>query len=334
MKKFKCFVLFGIALLLSLVSCGNSDTSTNSLIVEDTYYTVFFDTAGGSTIDSQFVKEGEKVERPDNPVKKGYKFNYWLNDDKGYDFSSGLNSDIVLVADWTPLKYQLYLTSNLKEASTLIGTEKYYVDSEVTIESKTNPGYIFVGWYKGNTLISDKEKYTFDMWPEDLTYEARYTKSTNVQYKVKHYKISSYGTELVETEVFYGTTGTKLNTSDYVKEYENWHWHKLTSSYPLNGDGTTEVEVWYALDTYNIKLNTNNSQYGVTKLNESTYKSATKEYGTNNTIEAVHNPGYTFVGWYDENGLVSEDSKYTFTMPANDMVYEARFAPITNTSES
>ena len=70
MKKFKCVVLFGIALLLALISCGNSDTSTNSLIVEDTYYTVFFDTAGGNTIDSQSVKEGEKVERPDNPVKK------------------------------------------------------------------------------------------------------------------------------------------------------------------------------------------------------------------------------------------------------------------------
>ena len=27
----------------------------------------------------------------------------------------------------------------------------------------------------------------------------------------------------------------------------------------------------------------------------------------------VVNLGYTFVGWYDENGLVSEDEKYTFT---------------------
>ena len=38
--------------------------------------------------------------------------------------------------------------------------------------------------------------------------------------------------------------------------------------------------------------------------------------------------------WYDENGLVSEDSKYTFTMSANNVIYEARFAPITNISEN
>ena len=39
----------------------------------NTIYTISFNTDGGNQIVSQQVKEGEKIEKPSNPTKKGFK---------------------------------------------------------------------------------------------------------------------------------------------------------------------------------------------------------------------------------------------------------------------
>ncbi len=49
--------------------------------------------------------------------------------------------------------------------------------------------------------------------------------------------------------------------------------------------------------------------------------------GSNATIVATPNAGYSFVGWYDsEDQLVSDLATYTFTMPHGDLAYTAKFA--------
>ena len=40
-------------------------------------YTVTFDSAGGTTITEQVVKSGEKVKKPNDPIKEGYCFREW-----------------------------------------------------------------------------------------------------------------------------------------------------------------------------------------------------------------------------------------------------------------
>jgi uncharacterized repeat protein (TIGR02543 family) len=44
------------------------------------------------------------------------------------------------------------------------------------------------------------------------------------------------------------------------------------------------------------------------------------------TLTATANAGYTFAGWYNGETLVSSDNPYSFTMPYNDLSYEARFS--------
>lgn len=64
-------------------------------------YTVEFDTAGGNAIANQVVKHGDKIVEPIQPIKEGYTFDGWFLNDKLYDFSQPVLSNLKLIAKWT-----------------------------------------------------------------------------------------------------------------------------------------------------------------------------------------------------------------------------------------
>ena len=63
-------------------------------------YTVTFNTDGGNEISSKEVNEGEKVEKPENPTKEGYKLLGWYLEDKEYDFNNEIKDNMTLKAKW------------------------------------------------------------------------------------------------------------------------------------------------------------------------------------------------------------------------------------------
>ncbi len=63
-------------------------------------YLVTFDSAGGSAVASQTVKEGDKVTKPEDPTRDGYTFTGWLLSNEAYDFETPVTSDLTLVASW------------------------------------------------------------------------------------------------------------------------------------------------------------------------------------------------------------------------------------------
>ena len=67
----------------------------------ETYYTVTFDSNGGSSVPSQRVKSGGTVTRPADSVKEGCTFNGWFLASKQFKFGTGgdkVTGDITLVA--------------------------------------------------------------------------------------------------------------------------------------------------------------------------------------------------------------------------------------------
>lgn len=68
-------------------------------------YTIKFNSNGGSNISDQVVEEGSKISKPNDPTRNGYKFVGWTLDGNEYDFSSTVNRDITLVANWTQKNY-------------------------------------------------------------------------------------------------------------------------------------------------------------------------------------------------------------------------------------
>lgn len=62
------------------------------------YYTINFDTNGGSNIDSVVVEEGSVIPKPNDPTKEGYTFIEWQLNNEAYDFSSLVYEELILTA--------------------------------------------------------------------------------------------------------------------------------------------------------------------------------------------------------------------------------------------
>jgi len=76
---------------------GNSSGNTSS-------YIVTFNTNGGSTLTGKSVTSGNKVAKPNNPVKLGFDFAGWYTDERlttQYDFEKAVTANITLYAKWS-----------------------------------------------------------------------------------------------------------------------------------------------------------------------------------------------------------------------------------------
>lgn len=79
--------IFVLAVLLLMAFTGCKKT-----------YEVKFDSAGGSSVETQEVKKNGTVTKPANPTKEGYEFENWLLDGTAYDFNAKVTSSFTLVA--------------------------------------------------------------------------------------------------------------------------------------------------------------------------------------------------------------------------------------------
>ncbi|ATW25590.1 S-layer homology domain-containing protein [Candidatus Formimonas warabiya] len=78
-------------------SSGGGSSSTQ-------YYTVSFDSQGGSSVSSQRVEKDDTVSRPTKPTRANYSFDGWYTDKactKAYDFSDAVTGSFTLYAKWT-----------------------------------------------------------------------------------------------------------------------------------------------------------------------------------------------------------------------------------------
>ncbi len=65
-----------------------------------TYYTITFDSAGGTNVNSIFLEEGSIPTEPPAPTREGYEFSGWYYNDALFDFTLPLNQNIALTAQW------------------------------------------------------------------------------------------------------------------------------------------------------------------------------------------------------------------------------------------
>jgi len=96
----KRFLLLSLALLLvisALAGCTKDEPEVN----EDIYYTVTFDSAGGTPVEPVKVLEGSLLLKPENPKKEGFVFNGWKLDTSSWFFEiDKVKGNMTLTATW------------------------------------------------------------------------------------------------------------------------------------------------------------------------------------------------------------------------------------------
>lgn len=65
------------------------------------FYTVKFNTNGGSAVADQFILPGGKALEPPSPIKSGKSFDCWYFNGSEYDFTETVTGDMEIVAEWS-----------------------------------------------------------------------------------------------------------------------------------------------------------------------------------------------------------------------------------------
>ena len=273
----------------------------------------------GTTIDVS-IEKNEKfifikwVDEHENVVSQYASFEYVVP-----------KKDITLVAVFEEITYpnELSVINDNSDAGVVTDGGMYYAGEEVELRATANEGYVFIGWYQGETFISDKTNYYFTM-PDTFTeYTAKWEKQ---KYRLSVSGIDLYGTVTGMGEYEWGrqvtltaeptpNTGYKF-LGYYEGEKLKERSHTYTFTMPKND---VELTIKWEIEKFPLRLESNIADVGTL--------SGAGEYapGTIVTITATANEGYTFISWYQYGQEVSTEAEYPVEIQSYKLIYQARF---------
>ena len=249
-KKLLATALF-VVLSATLVSCSNSikddnkNNNNSADIVEETYYTVDFETNGGSQVESLSVLSGDRLNNISTPTKastntKTYKFEGWYYDsgfNNKYYSGDTITSNVKLYAKWTEATriYKLYLSFNYQGSSAPIVKEYNYAESigELPTLYRTpteSTQYNFTGWYTDQacTEAYNSEGATAN-WEGDLYLYGGWDVVAR-KYPV-YFETNGGSTETSPFELEYGSDIPFENIKDPTKRTENYIEYRFAGWY-------------------------------------------------------------------------------------------------------
>lgn len=250
-------------------------------------YTIDFDTNGGlPTLSSiNYTIESDSFTLQEI-TKVGYTFDGWYNGEtKVTEITTGTYGNMTLVAKWTAdlytISYDLADGVNSPENPT-----SYTIESGlITLKDPTKEGYTFAGWYNGEQLVTTIDSNAL----ENISITAKWT--------VNSYKLTfDVDGNLTEKTFKYGESVTAIeNPTKVGHTFAGWS-KEIPETMPAND---ITVEAKWAINSYDITYDlaggVNNSENPTTYTIESgliTLKNPTRE-------------GYTFLGWYNGEQLVT-----------------------------
>ena len=168
-------------LLLAAMGLGFAFASCKADDDDDTpqppvYYTVSFNTNGGTEVKSQKVESGKKATKPANPTKQAiatetYAFDDWYTStdngttlsDTAFDFNTPITKDITLYAKWAVNAVTHTVSFDTKGGSdvasqTIVHGNKATKPADPTKTETKTEGFVFAGWYTstdGGTTLSE-----------------------------------------------------------------------------------------------------------------------------------------------------------------------------------
>ena len=266
-------------------------------------YTVTFIGFTGEIIDVQNIAYGKNALVPEAPTIEGYTFIGW---DKSYD---SIIEDIEIRALYKANEYTVTFNSN---GGTDIARLVSIYGSLITQPTPpTKDGSGFDGWYVDEGLTV-KWNFEMDKVLSDMTLYAKWIENT---YTVTFIGLNG---EVIDTQsVAYGQSAFEPNK---VREgYIITGWDKAFNNITEN----TVITAIYEVNKYTVRFD----------VNDGTEVDSISEVLHGSLIPAPESPtrtGYSFVGWYKDQGL-SENWDFGTDKVKSDTVLYAKWAVNTYT---
>ncbi len=252
-------------------------------------YKVTFN-ADGAKSEAEYL-HGAKVTRPVDPVKDGYTFLGWYEEESetAYDFTASLTGDLTLTAKFDPIEYTI--TYVLNGGANGANPATYTVETApITLNAPNRTGYVFLGWYdkeEGGNKVTEIAKGSTGNVTLYAAWEAE-------EYEVTF--VANGGTEVNAQTIAYGGKATQP-TAPTKKGYAflGWYAEGSETAYDfaaaVTGDLTLTAK-WEAIE-YTISYVLNGGTNGE---NPATYTVETETI----VLNAPNRTGYVFLGWYDK----------------------------------
>jgi len=305
----------------------------------------FYDNKG-KIIKTDYAYTGYEYKVSYKPSISGYTFNYW-KDSNGKKVTEITSYEPVkLYADCTVNDYKA--TLNVNGGNDLEKTE-YTVtyDKSFTLSMPTRTGYIFTGWYYGETRVTGANGKSLANW----TYDGN--KTLKAGWQINKYAVTAKvdNKDAGTVEVYAWKSGKPTEDGKY--EYNS----KVTIDATTNA-GYTFLGIF---DKDGKKVNEDGKLYYVTTLGAAaesytakwiecpitieksisdagtvTYSNKTVA-GLEYTLAAKTNGGYTWLGWYNGEQLLTKELTYKYTMPSSseqEATYTAMWACYTLTTDT
>ncbi len=332
--------------------CGYSynDDYTDPLVRT---YTITWENWDGTILETDVVEEGQTPKYDGNTPTKSedetytYAFKGWSPEIKAAE------SDQTYVATFTNEKIKYVISFDLNG-----GSSSSYEGSKTVEAFDTNVFFFdlekeecnFRGWsYNGQKVFDETGKlyftpkmekemtfiaifeqnvrmYVYTNMPEagSITGDGYYPFNTYVDISAHPYQ----GYKFVGW-YYQGTFGWNY-TSDLNVLLSNTEDYKY-----MMWDKDVRIEARFALDSFEIKLHSNDEDYGLVLLKplsqnvDDVYLSSyseEREYKSKVTIAAYSKSDVRFLGWYDDDGkLVTTNGVYIFNMPNYDYSLQAKW---------
>lgn len=173
----RTLVLFCLV-AVCFVSCGENAKKT---------WIVSFDTDGGSSIPVQLVKDGARIQKPEDPTRDGYTFAGWTLFDEDWSFvNNSVTENLTLKAVWTPNTYTIWFDDSIESIPVITVT----FGANYALHGLNREGYTFKGYYYNDEIFPLQGDYTV---PEDV--------HLKVRWELKEYKATfvAFGNKVGET---------------------------------------------------------------------------------------------------------------------------------------
>jgi len=320
MKTRKHFNFMAIVAIIGIAYAFTACPTDGGSIPQPKTYTVTFNADNGSPNTIQTVAEGNKADKPADPAKDGYSFDYWFNvaTDTEWDFDTAVTENLTLRAKWT-LIITYTVTFNADNGTE--NTTQTVVEGGKAAKpaNPTKNGFNFVYWFNEAT---------------DVEWDFNTAVTANINLKAK-WSTNQY------TVTFDADNGT-ANTTQTVAEggkadkpadpakdgysFDYWFNAATDTEWDFNTAVTATITLkakWTLIITYTVTFNADNGT-------ENTTQTVAEGNKADKPINPAKN-GFNFVYWFNE----ATDLEWDFNTAITDNIdLKAKWTPDGKSKES